>query len=84
MDDDRQPFEQPVRLRIGADNTIRDVRTVRGACECLTDWPQVKRGQLYREAVEICNAVLSGSRPAEDARAGLVAAAREADLLAIN
>lgn len=81
MDDDRQPFRQPVRLRIGADNTIRDVRTVR---ERLTDWPQVKRGQLYREAVEICNAVLSGSRPAEDARAGLVAAAREADLLAIN
>lgn len=81
MDDDRQPFGQPVRLRIGADNTIRDVRTVR---ERLTDWPQVKRGQLYREAVEICNAVLSGSRPAEDARAGLVAAAREADLLAIN
>lgn len=81
MDDDRQPFGQPVRLRIGADNTIRDVRTVR---ERLTDWPQVKRGQLYREAVEICNAVLSVSRPAEDARAGLVAAAREADLLAIN
>lgn len=82
MDDDRQPFTSPVRIRIGVGNTIRDVKTARGACECLTDWPQVKRGQLYREATEICNAVLAGNRPAEDARAAFVAAAREADLLA--
>ncbi|RUM96542.1 DUF982 domain-containing protein [Pseudaminobacter arsenicus] len=82
MDDDRQPFGSPVRVRIGADNTIRDVKTVKGACECLTDWPQAKRGQLYREAFETCNAVLAGERSAEDARAAFVAAAEESGLLA--
>jgi hypothetical protein len=82
MDDDRQPFESPVRVRIGAGDTIRDVKTVKGACECLTDWPQAKRGQLYRQALETCNAVLAGERPADDARAAFVAAAEASGLLA--
>lgn len=82
MNEDRQPFGNPVRVRIGAGNTIRDVKTVKGACECLTDWPQAKRGQLYREAIETCNEALAGKRPAQGARAAFIAAAEEAGLLA--
>lgn len=79
---ERKPFETPVRIRIGANNTIREVKTAKGACECLTDWPQAKRSTpLYRAAQEACNAVLAGEQPAEIARDAFVNAAEESGLL---
>lgn len=79
---ERKPFDSPVCIRIGPQSTLREVKTAKGACECLIDWPQTERGgPLYREAVEICNAVMAGERPAEAARTALIGAAEECGFL---
>jgi hypothetical protein len=61
---------------------MREVKSANGACECLIDWPQAKRGgTAYREAVEACNAVASGNGTVEAARAAFIRAAEESDML---
>ncbi len=78
---DRKPFDSPVCIRIGPQSTMREVKSAKGACECLIDWPQAKRGSAYRDAVDACNAAVSADGTAETARAAFVRAAEESGLL---
>jgi hypothetical protein len=79
---DRKPFDSSVCIRIGPQSTMREVKSASGACECLIDWPQAKRGgSAYREAVESCNAVMSGNGTVEAARTAFIRAAEESGML---
>ncbi len=79
---DRTPFDSPVCLRIGPQSTMREVKSAKGACECLIDWPHANRGgPAYREAVDACNAAISGTGTAEAARAAFIRAAEESGML---
>jgi len=79
---DRMPFDQSVCVRSGTDATVREVKTVQGASEFLTDWPNAKReSPLYAEAAELCHAVVQGKGTAEEARAGFKAFAHEVGIL---
>jgi hypothetical protein len=79
---DRKSFHSSVCIRIGPQSTMREVKSASGACECLVDWPNAKRGgSAYREAVEACNAVASGSGTVEEARAAFIRAAEESGML---
>ncbi|WP_274627424.1 DUF982 domain-containing protein [Arvimicrobium flavum] len=62
-------FERPVRVQAGDSNTLRDVRSVEGACEVLIDWPHARRGPFYQSALEVVNAALEGKASVEEARA---------------
>lgn len=69
-------FETPVRVKAGDANTLRDVRSVEGACEVLVDWPHARRGPFYQGALEVVNAALEGKATVAEAReafAGLCA-----------
>ncbi|HET9537699.1 MAG TPA: DUF982 domain-containing protein [Mesorhizobium sp.] len=78
---DRKPFDSTVCIRIGPQSTMREVKSTKGACECLIDWPQAQRGPAYRDAVDACNAAISGNGTAEAARAAFILAADESDML---
>jgi hypothetical protein len=82
MERDRIPFERPVSIRDpGRGNTIRHVKTVNGASECLIDWPHARRGPVYQETVAAIQAALNGEASAADARAAFEAFAKHADVL---
>ena len=82
MERDRIPFERPVSIRdAGRGNTVRHVKTVNGASECLTDWPHARRGPVYQETVAAIEATLHGTASAADARAAFEAFARHAEVL---
>lgn len=79
---DRLPFSEPVRVRSGTDSSLREVKTVHGASEFLTDWPQAKRSSpLYQEAAELCHAVALGKGTAEEARVAFITFAAEVGIL---
>ena len=46
------PFESPIKVKVGADNMLRTVNSVQGACEVLIDWPHARRGPYYQSARE--------------------------------
>ena len=82
MERDRIPFGSPVSIRdAGRGNTVRHVKTVNGASECLTDWPHARRGPVYQETVAAVEATLTGEASAADARAAFEAFARHAEVL---
>jgi hypothetical protein len=75
------PFESPVSIRAGDDSTVRNVKSVNGASEVLTDWPHARRGPVYQETVAMIEAALAGSEPAAKARAAFEAFAIHAGVL---
>ena len=82
MERDRIPFGSPVSIRDpGRGNTVRHVKTVNGASECLIDWPHARRGPAYQETVAAIEATLTGEASAADARAAFEAFARHAEVL---
>jgi hypothetical protein len=85
MQRDRIPFERPVSIRdAGRGNTVRHVKTVNGASECLTDWPHARRGPVYQETVAAIEATLTGAASATDARAAFEAFAKHAEVLVVD
>jgi hypothetical protein len=82
MERDRMPFGSPVPVRIGRENTIRHVKSAKGASEVLTDWPQARRGPVYQETVAVIEAALAGSGTAAAARQAFEDFARHAGVLA--
>ena len=65
---DRRYFETPVRVQAGDANTLRDVRSVEGACEVLIDWPHARRGPFYQSALEVVNSALEDRATIAEAR----------------
>jgi len=79
---DRLLFSKPVAVRSGTDASVREVKSVQGASEFLTDWPQAKRSSpLYQEAAELCHAVALGKGTAEEARVAFMTFAEEVGIL---
>lgn len=76
----RMPFGRTVCIRI-ADNKKREVKSVRGACEILIDWPHSRRGPVYQSTMEVLQAALAGKVTAEEAHDAFVAFATHADVL---
>lgn len=61
-------FDTPIRVQAGDRNTLRDVRSVEGACEVLIDWPHARRGPYYQAALDVVNAALEGTASVAEAR----------------
>lgn len=78
---DRLPFGSVVCIRID-DKKKREVKSVRGACEILIDWPHARRGPVYQSTMEMLQAALAGKATAEEAHDAFVAFAKHADVLA--
>lgn len=79
--EDRLPFESSVCVKI-SDNTKREVKSVRGACEVLIDWPHARRGPVYQSTMEVLQAALAGKANAVEAYDAFVAFAKHAGVLA--
>ena len=75
--EDRLPFESSVCVKI-SDNTKREVKSVRGACEVLIDWPHARRGPVYQSTMEVLQAALAGKADAAEAHDAFVAFAKHA------
>ena len=78
--ENRMPFGSPICIRIG-DNTKREVKSVRGACEVLIDWPHARRGPVYQSTMEALQSALSGKTTAAEAYDAFLAFAKHADVL---
>jgi hypothetical protein len=78
--EDRLPFPSAVCVQTG-DNTRRDVKSVRGACEVLIDWPHSRRGPVYQSTMEVLQSALAGNTTVEEAHEAFVAFARHAGVL---
>ena len=79
---ERVEFESPVKVKVGADNTLRAVKSVQGANEVLIDWPHARRGPYYQAAREVVEAALAGNASGEEAREAFAALAAHAGVLA--
>lgn len=79
--EERLPFASPVCVRVG-DSTKREVKSVRGACEVLIDWPHARRGPVYQSTMEALQSALAGKASADEAHDAFVAFAKHADVLA--
>ena len=79
--EDRMPFGSPVCVQV-SDNTKREVKSVRGACEILIDWPHSRRGPVYQATMEVLQSALAGKVTAEEAHDAFVAFAKHAGVLA--
>jgi hypothetical protein len=77
---DRMPFGRTVCVRV-SDNTKREVKSVRGACEVLIDWPHSRRGPVYQSTMEVLQAAIAGKVSAEQAHDAFVEFATHADVL---
>ena len=77
----RIPFERPVSIRFGGENTVRHVKSVNDASEVLIDWPHGHRGPIYQDTVAAIEAALTGSASAAVARAAFEAFADHAGVL---
>ena len=77
---DRMPFGRTVCVRV-SDNTKREVKSVRGACEVLIDWPHSRRGPVYQSTMEILQAAIAGKVSAEQAHDAFVDFATHAEVL---
>jgi len=78
--ENRLPFGSRICIQIG-DNTRREVKSVRGACEVLIDWPHARRGPVYQSTMEVLQSALSGKATAEDAYQSFLAFATHAEVL---
>jgi hypothetical protein len=81
MERQKIPFESPVAIRAGHENTIRHVKSVNGACEVLIDWPHARRGPVYQETMAVIQAALDGDKTAAEARQAFYAFADHAGVL---
>ncbi|WP_081609856.1 DUF982 domain-containing protein [Mesorhizobium sp. STM 4661] len=61
-------FESIVCVQPRGGSTVREVKSVNGACEVLIDWPHVKRGPYYQSAREVVHAALDGKATPDQAR----------------
>jgi hypothetical protein len=75
------PFESPIAIRAGHENTVRHVKSVNGASEVMTDWPHARRGPVYQETVAVIEAALAGDASAAQARAAFHHFAEHAGVL---
>jgi hypothetical protein len=78
--EDRLPFSSTVFVRIG-DNTKREVKSVRGACEVLIDWPHARRGPVYQSTMEALQSAIAGKATPDEAHEAFVAFAKHAGVL---
>ena len=78
--EDRMPFGSSVCVQI-SDSTKREVKSVRGACEILIDWPHSRRGPVYQATMEVLQSALAGKVTAEEAHDAFVAFAKHAGVL---
>lgn len=78
--EDRMPFGSSVCVQV-SDSTKREVKSVRGACEILIDWPHSRRGPVYQVTMEALQSALAGKATAEEAHAAFVAFAKHAGVL---
>ena len=81
LENDRLPFGSPVCVQI-SDNTKREVKSVRGACEVLIDWPHSRRGPVYQSTMEVLQSAVAGKATAEEAHDAFVSFAKHAGVLA--
>jgi hypothetical protein len=79
--EDRLPFSSPVNVQI-SDSTKREVKSVRGACEVLIDWPHSRRGPVYQATMEVLQRAIAGKATGEEAHDAFVAFAKHAGVLA--
>ena len=79
--EDRMPFGSSVCVQI-SDSTKREVKSVRGACEVLIDWPHSRRGPVYQSTMEVLQSAIAGKATAEEAHDAFVAFAKHAGVLA--
>ncbi|WP_245426506.1 DUF982 domain-containing protein [Mesorhizobium sp. YM1C-6-2] len=79
--EDRMPFGSSVCVQI-SDSTKREVKSVRGACEILIDWPHSRRGPVYQVTMAALQSALAGKVTAEEAHDAFVAFAKHAGVLA--
>lgn len=77
---DRLPFSSPVCVMTG-DSTKRDVKSVRGACEILIDWPHARRGPVYQATMEVLQSALTGKVSSRQAYDAFVSFAKHANVL---
>jgi Protein of unknown function (DUF982) len=68
MERQKIPFDSPIAIRAGHENTVRHVKSVNDASEVLTDWPHARRGPVYQETVAAIEAALVGEATAVEAR----------------
>jgi len=78
--EDRIPFGGSICVRV-SDNTKREVKSVRGACEVLIDWPHSRRGPVYQATMEVLQSAISGKVSPEAARDAFVDFAKHANVL---
>jgi hypothetical protein len=81
MERQKIPFDSPVSIRAGHENTVRHVKSVNGASEVMTDWPHARRGPVYQETVAVIEAALAGEVAADQARAAFHDFAEHAGVL---
>ena len=74
-------FESSVCIRPHGGSSVREVKSVNGACEILIDWPHAKRGPYYQSAREVVQAALDGTATPHQAREAFVALAGHAGIL---
>ena len=77
--EDRLPFSSPVCVQMS--DTKREVKSVRGACEVLIDWPHARRGPVYQSTMEVLQSAIAGEVRAEEAHDAFVAFAKHAGVL---
>lgn len=75
-------FESSVCIQPHGGNTVREVKSVNGACDILIDWRHAKRGPYYQSAREVVQAALEGKASPAQARVAFVALAAHAGILA--
>lgn len=78
--EDRLPFSSPVFVQT-SDSTKREVKSVRGACEVLIDWPHSRRGPVYQTTMEVLQSAIAGKVTAEEAHDAFVSFAKHAGVL---
>jgi hypothetical protein len=64
-----------------SDSTKREVKSVRGACEVLIDWPHSRRGPVYQTTMEVLQSAIAGRVTPEEAHGAFVAFAKHAGVL---
>ena len=77
--EDRLPFSSSVCVQVS--DTRREVKSVRGACEVLIDWPHARRGPVYQSTMEVLQSAIAGKATTEDAHDAFVAFAKHAGVL---
>jgi len=74
-------FESSLRIQPHGGETVREVKSINGACEILIDWPHGKRGPFYQSAREVVQAALEGKATPAQAREAFAALAAHAGIL---